>query len=519
MKWCAEHEDLSLLPHLSGVEKEALRRGGITTIEALASLKEFAPGDAGKKGDLVPASGQLPLIRQLAATWPVGPRLDELVHRARSFRRHVRKDDTAALSYIPGKGSSSLPVSTPDLNPNLVRVYIDAQHDYLNDRIYLLGGLVVACQGGVPDPERRRAVVRMTDGPPLDASRERQLLIDWTRDLLGAVVELTAPGTDEVEQEDRPDPPDLLQPLRAADAPGGPGPQLPAADRGHPAALRLPHPARRLRLADRHLPRRGGQGVQELPDDLPVAPVARRLPQVRLERPPSLPGPVQGPAVRLPRQAGDRRTGRVVHPPLPVQQPDPPGVRLRRLGPASHAEAGQGRRVRRLPPDDRGFAAVLPRASAGGAGARRRRLRRQPVHPEDALRPARPGELRGQGTRPGPCPPRVRHDRATRRAGRLEAHPARPARAAGADGRDPAGPLLRGGPGSRGRRPGPGAPAATPPAPGIRGGVPGGPSGRHAGPAAQGTGQGMQVVAGGGRGCDSGWRRRGSIATCTTPWH
>src|SRR5947209_10962090 len=101
MKWCAEHEDLSLLPHLAGVEKEALRRDGIATIESLASLKEFAAGELGRKGDLVPSPGREAQVRRLATTWPVGPRLDELVHRARSFRRRVRKDDVADLSYIP----------------------------------------------------------------------------------------------------------------------------------------------------------------------------------------------------------------------------------------------------------------------------------------------------------------------------------------------------------------------------------------------------------------------------------
>src|SRR5262249_58989323 len=103
-------EDLSLLPYMTGTEKEALRRIGVTTIQALATLKDFAPGS---KVDLIPAPGHEAQVKQIAATWPVGPRLDELVHRARSFRCSVRKDGTQALSYIPGKATSSLPVSTP----------------------------------------------------------------------------------------------------------------------------------------------------------------------------------------------------------------------------------------------------------------------------------------------------------------------------------------------------------------------------------------------------------------------
>ncbi|MBY0513744.1 MAG: PD-(D/E)XK nuclease family protein, partial [Gemmataceae bacterium] len=201
MKDAAERDDLSLLPYTTGVEKEALRRAGVATIQALASLKDFTgptPGTPGQRADLVPAPGQEAVVRRIAATWPVGPRLDELVHRARSFRRSVKKDGTAALGYIPDTGNSTLPASRPDLNPNLVRVYLDAQHDYLNDRVYLLGALVVGCENGVPDPARRRSVVRMTDGPPETAAAERQVFVDWTRDVVRAVVELAAPG----EQKD-----------------------------------------------------------------------------------------------------------------------------------------------------------------------------------------------------------------------------------------------------------------------------------------------------------------------------
>ena len=54
--------------------------------------------------ELVPAPGREAQVKQIAATWPVGPRLDELVHRARSFRRSVRKDGTQALSLHPRQG-------------------------------------------------------------------------------------------------------------------------------------------------------------------------------------------------------------------------------------------------------------------------------------------------------------------------------------------------------------------------------------------------------------------------------
>ena len=103
MKWSAEQEDLSLLPYMTGTEKEALRRVGVTTIKSLASLKDFVPGS---KADLVPAPGRETQVKQIAATWPVGPRLDELIHRAKSFRRSVRKtarrpSTTSLVTHVP----------------------------------------------------------------------------------------------------------------------------------------------------------------------------------------------------------------------------------------------------------------------------------------------------------------------------------------------------------------------------------------------------------------------------------
>jgi hypothetical protein len=203
MKWSAEQEDLSLLPYMTATEKDALLRAGVTTVHSLAKLKELAPAiGTGKATELVPAPGREAQVKQIAASWSVGPRLDELIHRARSFRRSVRKDGTSALSYIPGKGNSTLPVSTPDLNPNLVWVYLDAQQDYLEGRVYLLGALVVACKDG--SPFARRAVVRMTDGPPDSARKERQLFADWTRDLVQAVVGLSVSGAADGEKKSAP---------------------------------------------------------------------------------------------------------------------------------------------------------------------------------------------------------------------------------------------------------------------------------------------------------------------------
>ncbi|MGH2391239.1 MAG: PD-(D/E)XK nuclease family protein, partial [Chloroflexota bacterium] len=167
MKWSAERDDLSLLPHISAQDKGALRRAGVMTARQTAALKVLQPADQndgqGPTLTLVPETADL--VRRLSATWPVGPRLDELIHRAQRYRKW-KGDPIEALSYIPGKGYGSLPFSAPTHNPNLVRVYIDAQQDYLGDRLYMLGALVVGCENGEPAPERRRGMVHLAGGPP-----------------------------------------------------------------------------------------------------------------------------------------------------------------------------------------------------------------------------------------------------------------------------------------------------------------------------------------------------------------
>jgi len=145
--------------------------------------------------DLVAAPGREGLVARLAATPPVGQRLDELVQRARRYRRW-KGDDLDALSYIPSKGYGSLPYCDAAHNPNLVRVYIDAQHDYLQDRVYMLGALVVACEDGAPMPARRRSVVHLTDAPPVSDEQERDLFLRWTTETIRAIVELAAPDRD-----------------------------------------------------------------------------------------------------------------------------------------------------------------------------------------------------------------------------------------------------------------------------------------------------------------------------------
>ncbi|HYH13414.1 MAG TPA: AAA domain-containing protein [Thermomicrobiales bacterium] len=202
MKRSAETDDLSLLPHITEQDKRALEKSGITTTRQLASLKSLVrqgsvrrDGDTQERTALVPAPDHAERCARLAATWPVGPRLDELIHRALRYENWKTRE-TDSLSYIPNRGYGSMPYSDAEQNPNLVRIYLDAQHDYLNDRIYMLGALVVGNENGTPHPNRRRTIVRLTDGPPDSDEREQVLFLDWITGTLRAIVEVAAPNVD-----------------------------------------------------------------------------------------------------------------------------------------------------------------------------------------------------------------------------------------------------------------------------------------------------------------------------------
>ena len=423
MKWSAEKEDLSLLPYMTGTDKDAMRRVGVTTVQSLATLKDFIPSTGtDTPTELVPAPGRETQVKQIAATWSVGHRLDELIHRAKSFRRSVRKDGTQALSYIPGKGNSTLPVSTPDLNPNLVRIYLDAQQDYLEDRVYLVGALVVACKDGTP--VGRQAVVRLMDGPPDTVAKERHLFEDWNRELVKAVVELAVSGGPEGEKKSAPihviffdrheqrlmleglarnfppiihaTPPlyDFLTQIAAFDSPIATFldeemrtfknfPMTCQSLQSVAAYLRFdwntPHRFRELfkaRLFD-YMGKLENDGTSEW---------YTRRSRFNSSRPLEYAYAAWG------------------------QLPTP--------GP------GKGDEFAGLPGRDEGLADSLPGARLERAPGTRCQLGlRQPKHAENTVCPARPGKLRGQGGRPGPCSARICHHRTNGRADRLEGHP------------------------------------------------------------------------------------------------
>src|SRR5262249_23494623 len=146
----AERHDLSVVPLLTAAEKRALQRAGLTHVRQLATLMDYGPRA------MLPAPGRQQDIARLSARWPLGGRLPVLVQRARAGLR----PDGPGIEAGPsprGAGFGSLPA--PHRYPDLVKVFIDAQHDYIADRLYGLAALVAG-------PEKTAEVVEMTTAPP-----------------------------------------------------------------------------------------------------------------------------------------------------------------------------------------------------------------------------------------------------------------------------------------------------------------------------------------------------------------
>lgn len=166
----AECEDLSLVPLLTATEKRALRGAGIKSARELAELMDY---DLDKMG---PAPGREADVERISTHWPLGGRLPVLAQRARMAMKQFDAR-IEAKPFILNSGFGSLP--DPQRYPDLIKIFIDAQHDYLEDRIYLISGLIAA-------PDKTIEIVEMADGPP-DADAEGKLLVAWLRKLLPAI--------------------------------------------------------------------------------------------------------------------------------------------------------------------------------------------------------------------------------------------------------------------------------------------------------------------------------------------
>ena len=167
----AEREDLSLVPYLTVSEKRALGAEGISSARRLAGLMRYAEG-----GGMEAVPGREEEARRVGSRWPLAARLPLLAQRARAAVSRLDRS-VASRRHVVGSDYGSLPDTSA--YPDMVRVFVDAQRDYLQDRLYLLAARVVG-------PHGASEVVEMAAGPP-DDDAERTLLVSWLQRLLPSI--------------------------------------------------------------------------------------------------------------------------------------------------------------------------------------------------------------------------------------------------------------------------------------------------------------------------------------------
>lgn len=182
LRQSAETDDLSLIPFLRVDQKQALRDAGYRQCADLARVP-------------FPQESSSEDYQKLAMAPALGADLDDLIERARTYRAS-KGDPWPRKTWLPDGGQSSLPRCDPEMHPNLVKVFIDVEHDYLHDRVYLIGALVVGAEHGEARPERRRTIVEMASGPSEDLESEAALLRTWLERTIAAIAEVAAPDAE-----------------------------------------------------------------------------------------------------------------------------------------------------------------------------------------------------------------------------------------------------------------------------------------------------------------------------------
>jgi hypothetical protein len=181
MYYSAENQDISLTPYIKAVEKRVLNDVGIKTLAQLAALMGL-PETGGR--EMQPSSEHQDRLEILNNRWPVAPNLPFLVQRARAALRNF--DSTVdSRTFIYGSGFGTLP--SDDEYPGLVKVFFDAQRDYLQDRLYLISALVSG-------PAGQRVIVKCADRIPNDEI-EKSLLIEWIQEVIKAAREVSRGDT------------------------------------------------------------------------------------------------------------------------------------------------------------------------------------------------------------------------------------------------------------------------------------------------------------------------------------
>lgn len=173
----AETEDLSLIPQLTATEKFVLKKEGCETLSKVAALYEYG------QREMTPAPATADKAKTLNKSWALSGKMPIINQRARAALHRFDKQ-TDFRSFIIGSDFGTL----PDTNrfPELVRVFVDTQHDYLSDRLYMFSAVVAG-------PARVREICEIADAPP-DDDAEQDLLIAGVQKLLSAIAE-TADST------------------------------------------------------------------------------------------------------------------------------------------------------------------------------------------------------------------------------------------------------------------------------------------------------------------------------------
>jgi len=175
-----DRQDVALTPYIGGAEITALRNHGLKTLRDLAILKEL-PGPNAFGAALRPALGKETLVASLNLIQPLGPDLDRLVQRARA-RLYSFDKTIQSYRYLLDGGFSQLP--NDEENPDLVKIFLDGQDDYVKNRLYLAGALVKGPRGTIP-------IVHMTPGPP-GPEDEAQLMVNLLEELFAAIRQVAA---------------------------------------------------------------------------------------------------------------------------------------------------------------------------------------------------------------------------------------------------------------------------------------------------------------------------------------
>lgn len=185
-----ERQDIALIPFVESADKRALVEGGVKTVGQLAALKTLPvrsdESDSVSNRQLKTAPEKMATVATLSEKWPVGPKLDRLVQRAaRVYKRLNPDENTTAYSYFFDSNVSTLP--DDERYPELIKVFLDVQTDYLEERVYLVGARIVG-------PNNSQSVVKMSPSVPNEAS-ERQLLVEWVSEIFAAVFALSPDPT------------------------------------------------------------------------------------------------------------------------------------------------------------------------------------------------------------------------------------------------------------------------------------------------------------------------------------